>query len=75
MIPAEMVDGLKPEELEPSDPQPTAPEEIPAFTWELENKDPLVVNGETITLQSSLVLLRAAAEFLEINKNGSKKAR
>ena len=74
MIPAEMVDGLKPEEMEQSDPQPTTPEEIPAFTREFENKDSLVVNGETITLQSSVVLLRAAAEFLGVNKNGSKKA-
>ena len=36
MIPAEMVDGLIPEELEQSHPQPTAPEEIPAFTWEFD---------------------------------------
>ena len=43
-----------------------------SFTWEFEDKEALVVNGETITSESSMAMLRSAAEYLGISKSGSK---
>eukprot|EP00435_Cladocopium_sp_Y103_P032379 s3453_g8.t1 len=60
----EIQDGLKPEEMAQADPQPADDAAVPALTWKFENKDSLVVNGDTIFHNSSMALLKAAADFL-----------
>ena len=47
----------------------------PVFEWEFSNKDTLVVNEEVLILESSINLLRAAAEFVGVSKNGNKEPR
>ena len=73
-VPAELLEGHKPEELMQVDSQPAGSKEVPEFVWEFENKDSLVINGTTITVESSVVLLRAAASVLGVNQGGSKKS-
>ena len=51
----------------------------PSVSWEgpipvLEDRESLVVNGFDLNVNSSLALLRGAAEYLGLNKGGSKKA-
>ena len=51
----------------------------PSVSWEgpipiLENRESLVVNGLDLNVNSSLALLRGAAEYLGLNRGGSKKA-
>ena len=50
----------------------------PSVSWEgpipiLENRESLVVNGLDLNVNSSLALLRGAAEYLGLNRGGSKK--
>ena len=71
-IPMEMREDVKPEELVQRHPQPGGDGDTPSFTWEFEDKEALVVNGETITSESSMAMLRSAAEYLGISKSGSK---
>eukprot|EP00435_Cladocopium_sp_Y103_P051699 s1657_g16.t1 len=73
-VPAEMMDGLKPEELAQHDPPPEGSDPAPVFSWEFENKESLVINGEILTGGSSMVLLRAAADYLGVSQGGFKKA-
>eukprot|EP00435_Cladocopium_sp_Y103_P007835 s2794_g2.t1 len=67
-VPAEMMDGLKPEELAQPDPLPGGSDPAPTFSWEFENKESLVINGEILTGGSSMVLLRAAADYLGVSQ-------
>ena len=55
-----------PEEVDQVDPRGTSGDPTPSFEWQFANKDPLVVNEEVLTIDSSIGLLRAAAEYLGI---------
>ena len=71
-VPAELMESSKPEEVGQVDPRGSGVETAPVFEWQFANKDTLMVNEEILTIDSSINLLRAAAEFLGVSKNGSK---
>ena len=72
-VPAELQEGLKPEELEQSHPGGALwSDSLGEMNWEFENRESLVVNGQVITASSSMRMLRTCAEFVGISKGGSK---
>lgn len=82
-VPPELQEGLQPEEIEQLDPGGALPPEanksqvqdadLGDVNWTLENKESLVVNGEVIRANSSVGMLRAAADFIGVHKGGSKR--
>ena len=71
-VPAEMQEGLKPEELVQMDAGRGLFGDVEKFQWTFENRDALNVGSTMVGKNSSMALLRAAADFLGISKGGSK---
>ena len=75
MVPPELQEGLKPEELSQLHPGGVlASDEDGGVEWIFDNKPSLVVNGNVITASSSLAMLRASAEYLGTSRGGAKQA-
>ena len=75
MVPPEVQEGLKPEELSQLHPGGVlASDEEGGVEWVFDNKPSLVFNGNVITASSSLAMLRANAEYLGISRGGAKQA-
>ena len=71
-VPAEMREGLKPEELEQMDAGRGLFGEPEKFERTFENRDAPTVGSTMVAKDSSIGVLRAAADFLGISKGGSK---
>ena len=72
-VPAELREGLTPDEIAQSHPGGELFNAGDGIEWTFDKKDHLIVNGEVLTEKSSVVLLRAACDYLGISKGGSKK--
>ena len=71
-VPMEILFPVEEEETTQPDAGRAGADEEAGPLVEMEDREVLVVNGSEITLESSLRLLRAAAEFLGLSKGGSK---
>ena len=75
MVPMELQEGLKPEEISQLHPGGVlASDYAGGVEWMFDNKDTLVVNGNVISKNSSLAMLRSCAEYMGISRGGAKTA-
>ena len=75
MVPLELQEGLKPEELAQAHPGGVlSSDDAGGMEWSFDNKDSSVVNGNVVTKNSSLEMLRSCASFMGISRGGAKKA-
>ena len=75
MVPLELQEGLKPEELAQAHPGGVfSSDDAGGMEWIFENKGSLVVNGNVVTQNSSLAMLRSCASFMGMFRGGAKKA-
>lgn len=51
-----------------------ASDDAGGIEWIFDNKDSLVINGNVVTANSSLAMLRTCAEFMGISRGGAKEA-
>ena len=74
-VPLELQEGLKPEELAQAHPGGIlSSDDAGGVEWIFDNKDSLVVNGNVVTINSSLEMLRSCASFMGVSRGGAKKA-
>ena len=75
MVPMELQEGLKQEEISQLHPGGVlASDDTGGIEWMFDNKDTLVVNGNVISQNSSLAMLRSCAEYMGISRGGAKTA-
>ena len=75
LVPQELQEGLKPEKLSQAYPGGVlASDDAGGIAWIFDNKESLVINGNVVTANSSLAMLRTCAEFMGISRGGAKEA-
>ena len=69
MVPLELQEGLKPEELAQAHPGGVlSSDDAGGMEWSFDNEDSSVVNGNVVTKNSSLEMLRSCASFMGISR-------